>query len=54
MPKTLLLPVPLTDEEKLILLDELSLMISQHESLEEQRKALPELIKNLEASGLGF
>lgn len=50
MPKFMLLPVPLTDTEKLVLLDELSLMISEHESLEEQRKALPELIKNLEAS----
>jgi hypothetical protein len=49
-PKMMLLPVVLTEHEKLALFDEVSLMLTEVEKLEAERKRLPEAIKALLAS----
>jgi len=47
MPKTMLLPVTITDTEKLVILGEVSLALTEVEKLEAEKKRLPEAIKTL-------
>ena len=47
MPKCMLLPVTITDTEKLVILDEVSVMLTEVEKLEAEKKRLPEAIKTL-------
>ncbi len=47
MPKTMLLPVQITDTEKLVILGEVSLALTEVEKLEAEKKRLPEAIKTL-------
>lgn len=50
MPKTMLLPVQITDAEKLIISGEQSALITEIEKLKAEKAALPERIKTLEGS----
>lgn len=47
MPKTMLLPVTITDTEKLVILGEVSMALAELEKLQEEKKRLPEAIKTL-------
>ena len=47
MPKTALLPVTITDTEKLVILSEVSTALKELEALEAEKKRLPEAIKTL-------
>lgn len=50
MPKTALLPVQITDAEKLIISGEQSALITEIEKLKAEKAAMPERIKTLEGS----
>lgn len=50
MPKTMLLPVTITDTEKLVILAEVSGLLTEIEKLKAEKARLPEAIKTLEGS----
>lgn len=50
MPKTALLPVQITDAEKLVILADLSVMLTEVEKLKAEKARLPEAIKTIEGS----